>query len=310
MTSARRFYRIVLGVAALGLVAAAAAVAVAASNVTLLPRSSAALWDACQRLILPHLTPAGIGVLLLTLVGTAVVVIGLRSLIRQVGAQRRYRAKVHVCDHMTVRGVDAGVFTHPEPQAFCAGLVRPRIFVSTGAVRGLSPAELEAVLMHERHHLVRRDPLRILLARALGEALFFVPAVKRLARRYEQLAEVAADEAAIAAVESPGTLASALLTFGERGAPSVVVGIAPERVDHLLGSPPRWRLPRALLAASLVAAAALIVFAAAVSMSGSSADLNLPMLAARSCMLLMVALPVGFLVAARLVARPLLDRRS
>jgi len=38
------------------------------------------------------------------------------------------------------------VFRAPGSQAFCAGLLRPRIYVSTGALRALGSDELGAVL--------------------------------------------------------------------------------------------------------------------------------------------------------------------
>lgn len=310
MTSASRLYRLVLVVGALGLVGAASAAVVALTNITLAPHSSQALWAACRRLVMPQLDTLGIAVLALGLVAATAAALGLRSLARQLHAQHRYRNAIQVFDETRVGDVDVALIDDTEPQAFCAGLLRPRVFVSTGAVERLSRPELEAVIAHECHHQARRDPLRILLARALGDALFFVPAMRRLTRRYEQLAEVAADEAAISAATDRGTLASALLAFGERGTPSIVVGIAPERVDHLLGSTPRWRLPRALLAMSLAAASALLALAFAVAMAHAPGALNLSMLAARSCMLVMVAVPLGLLIAARLTARPLVSRRT
>ncbi|MBX3706807.1 MAG: M56 family metallopeptidase [Pseudomonadales bacterium] len=47
--------------------------------------------------------------------------------------------------------------------AWCAGILRPRIFLSTGLITALSKAELEIVLNHERAHARRRDNLRHLL---------------------------------------------------------------------------------------------------------------------------------------------------
>ena len=131
-----------------------------------------------------------------------------------------------------------------QPQAFCAGFLRPRVFLSTGALRHLGQDELGAVLAHEEHHRARRDPLRIALARVFSHAFFFLPVLRRLSDRYCAMAELAADDAAARVSRGGGaTLASALLSFSASAHPQGAVGIAPERVDHLLGRTPSWRLP-------------------------------------------------------------------
>jgi Peptidase family M48 len=71
-------------------------------------------------------------------------------------------------------------------QAFAVtrGLLRPRILVSSGALATLDPAELAAVLGHERAHLRRRDPLRLLAARLLADAGCYLPALRWLSHRF------------------------------------------------------------------------------------------------------------------------------
>jgi Zn-dependent protease with chaperone function len=66
------------------------------------------------------------------------------------------------------------------PVAF--GLLRPEICVPERALIELDPAQRDAMLAHELAHLVRRDPLRLLLARILEGVFFFQP-LNRLARR-------------------------------------------------------------------------------------------------------------------------------
>ena len=85
------------------------------------------------------------------------------------------------------------VVPEPAPFAFCYGLLRPRICVSVGLARLLEPAEVEAVLRHERYHLELRDPLKLAVGRSLARALFFLPAVADLLQRYELARELAAD---------------------------------------------------------------------------------------------------------------------
>lgn len=81
---------------------------------------------------------------------------------------------------------------------FCLGFFRPRIWLTSGLVELLSDEELSAVLAHEKHHTRQRDPLRLLVSRALQSAFFFLPFVTDLAKVAELQQEVAADQAAIA----------------------------------------------------------------------------------------------------------------
>ena len=66
-----------------------------------------------------------------------------------------------------------GVIRDPRPQAFCAGYLRPAVYVSRRTVELLGDSELDAVLAHEHHHRRVRDPLRIACGRVLSEALLF-----------------------------------------------------------------------------------------------------------------------------------------
>jgi hypothetical protein len=131
------------------------------------------------------------------------------------------------------------------------------VYVSTAAVERLGADELAAVVTHEAHHAERRDPLRILIARAIGDAY----SLGALPRREQALAELAAD-AAVVRSRGAAPLASALLAFD-------AAEIAPERVDRLAGGSPRDEVPRALVAgAGAVIAALLVVLALAVLVHG------------------------------------------
>ncbi len=66
------------------------------------------------------------------------------------------------------------------PVAF--GVVAPEICVPERCLSDLTAAQQEAMLAHELAHVVRCDPLRLLLAR-LVEAVFFFQPLNRLARR-------------------------------------------------------------------------------------------------------------------------------
>ncbi len=99
-------------------------------------------------------------------------------------------------------------------EVLCYGLFRPRVYVTTGLLAALSLDELEAVLRHERHHLLQRDPLRSLLWTVLDTACWWAAPTSDDAHLRRELA---ADRAAIEAGQRL-PLARALLKLLERGA--------------------------------------------------------------------------------------------
>jgi bla regulator protein blaR1 len=229
----------------------------------------------------------------LALIGSSAIGIALRAVLRQRSAYRRFLARVEVVGRLGDRaGVQ--VIADPRPQAFCAGYLRPTVYISQGALDLLSQDELEAVLAHERYHLRVRDPLRLACGRVLSQALFFVPALRTLFGRYSDLAELNADGAAIrAGAGGRAALASALLVFEGSG-----VGVSPERVDSLLGQPIVWHRPWWLLTASLGTISSLIALTWSASRAASAqATFNLPFVSSQPCLAMLTALPVvGFLM--------------
>jgi Zn-dependent protease with chaperone function len=173
----------------------------------------------------------GMVLMLVLAVDTLAGGLGMRSVVREVRRQRAFRRRLPVGAVRTIAGTRVHVVPDRDPHAFCAGLLRPRIFVSSGALERLAPPSLHAVVAHEAEHAARRDPLRLLLARAVAAAVPGVPALRRLAARQAAVAELAADAAAVRALGSRQPLASALVVFGQSG------GVDRERVDHLAGRP-------------------------------------------------------------------------
>jgi Zn-dependent protease with chaperone function len=134
---------------------------------------------------------------------------------------------------MVLCGHSVTVLATARPAAFTAGWMRPRTFISDGAVSRLSGAELKAVLAHEDHHRRRRDPLRLAVRRVLAETLFFLPGLRQLRATHDQLAEIAADRHANrTAGGDPRPLAAALLAFDSAAAAGA--GISATRADRLI----------------------------------------------------------------------------
>lgn len=115
------------------------------------------------------------------------------------------------------------VFEAPVATAFTAGLIRPRVFVSTAALDLLTTDEIEAVLLHERAHMQHSDPLRMTLARLIASLLFFLPLADELRCRFETAKELEADRAVLEAQRRVAPLAGALVRLGS----------APLRTQHV-----------------------------------------------------------------------------
>jgi len=146
----------------------------------------------------------GVGTLFRQLGATAVLI---RSLVsRKVRVPARVRA---AASGLGLEGrVD--VVGDDRPFSFCYWFLRPRICLSTGLVRRLERDELRAVLLHERYHLLHRDPLRLVVARYFAAGLYVIPVVDELVGFYTLEKEIAADQEAVRAAGDVSALASAL----------------------------------------------------------------------------------------------------
>jgi Zn-dependent protease with chaperone function len=290
--TAWRLYRLGLALGAAGVAACLAAVGVGARSVHVQPAAAHRLTVAGARFTYPAMDAAAIVVLALAALGAAVLVVAGRAALRQVRDHRRLMRALPVSG--TVPGHPAvRVLATTTPLAFCAGWLRPRVYVSSGVLQRLSADELAAVLAHEREHQAVRDPLRLAVGRVLAQALFFLPVLRPLHERYGDVAELRADAAAADALGGAvAPLASAMLVFGTSPTGGVV-GISTERVDSLLGRPIAWRLPRAPLVTGLVTVAGLVAITWWVGGAASAeASLNLPVLSSQPCLLVLTLVPV------------------
>jgi Zn-dependent protease with chaperone function len=288
-SSPGRIYGFGAGLSLLGLATVALVLLVVGQSTTFAVPGLHELAMACREAVPSDVTLGSLAVLGLAAIGVAAIVRGAVSATRQLSAHRRLMAAVAVRGRRSIGGVEVAVIAGAAPQAFCAGCLRPQIYLSEGAL-ALTPSEVLAVVAHEAHHEARRDPLRLLVARILSAGLFFLPVLGRLNDRYESLAELAADDAASAEPASRRALASALLKFESAGA--AVVGIAPERVDHLLGRRPRWELPVSLLLASLIAVGSLVTVALVTALTVDGGAVSASLLLGRSCRARLVAVPL------------------
>jgi hypothetical protein len=263
-----------------------------------------------QKLSYPAANLAAVVVVFLALLGLAVTVMTVLGAGRELAASVRFGRRMRGADPEPLDGVL--VFGDGRPRAFCAGLLRPRVYVSSGAVATLDEPALRAVVLHERHHARRRDPLRLATGRVLARALFFMPGLGELLRRHQALAELGADESAVnAGAEYRSALARAMMSFSDDAGSGEVVGIDPARVDHLLGEPPSWRFP-ALLCLAAVSVIALITAVAALAgqVARGSATLAAPFLSSRPCIVVLAMIPAALGLMILLLARRAWSRRQ
>jgi bla regulator protein blaR1 len=296
-----------------GMVAAAVAVGTAIGSVHRASMGAGRLDVAGLALSYPVLNRAEWLLIGLAAVGANAISFAGRAIWRQRSAYRGFLERVEVIGqldgHPTVN-----VIAGSRPEAFCAGYLRPTVYISQGALESLTTPELEAVLAHEQHHTLVRDPLRFAFGRILSQALFFVPVMGSLRDRDADLAELNADRAAVrASAGRQSPLASALLVF-DASAPPGASGISSARVDSLLGEPDDWRIPFWRLAASFAGLSALSLLVWQASLFASvRATLNVPFLSSEPCVVVMLLLPLlgciaGFRRRAR--ARRISSRRG
>jgi len=165
----------------------------------------------------------------------------------------------------------AVVVEHSDPVAYCVAGRDPTVILSTGAVDALDSAQLQAVLAHERAHLIGRHHRLLALARVGRLVLPFLPLMRDVDTQVERLVELHADDAA-ARTHDPRSLATALVVLATSASPQQVLAAAAtdsvQRIHRLLRpAEPLGKLPRQLLrvgATSLALAPVALALAPAV----------------------------------------------
>jgi beta-lactamase regulating signal transducer with metallopeptidase domain len=96
------------------------------------------------------------------------------------------------------------------------GFFRPMIVLPKWALRELSTAELNSILIHELAHLQRRDDWTNLAQKVLRALLFFHPAVWWVERQLSLEREMACDDVVLSRTADPRAYAECLVTVAER----------------------------------------------------------------------------------------------
>ncbi len=181
-----------------------------------------------------------------------------------VTTMRTLRARRRHCDLLDVLATPwpavpgAHVLDHAAPVAYCLPGRRSRLVLSVGTLRALDPAQVVAVLAHERAHLRERHDLVVLPFVAWGATAPFVQGMVRAQIAVAALVEMRADDVA-AAHTRPAELACALRTVGG-AAPAAALGSFVTALDRRLDriTTPPAPLPGPVSALVRLAAAALV----------------------------------------------------
>ncbi len=184
---------------------------------------------------------------------------------------------------MTAEASGMVVLDAPQRAAYCVPGRPGTIVVTSGALAVLKPAQLNAVIAHERAHLAGRHHLLVALTRGLAAILPGVPLFSRGCAEVARLSEMQADDAA-ARRAGRRSLIEALLAMGT-GAEMPAVPDLPRptataltatghavtaRVERLLDPPPRAKRARCAMALLSVLVALPAVSGAVFVLAGSA----------------------------------------
>ena len=122
------------------------------------------------------------------------------------------------------------------------GWLRPVVLIPLGCLSGLSPTQVEAILVHELSHIRRHDYLVSVLQTIVEALLFYHPAVWWVSRHIRREREHCCDDLAVQYAEDALTYARALSLLEEHRSalPAIALGanggILTMRIKRLLGS--------------------------------------------------------------------------
>lgn len=140
-----------------------------------------------------------------------------------------FRAMGHQCLVARLHGVARPTVIDGRPVAIVpgsrvalvAGIRRPRTFLSTDVLEALTDAELAAVVVHERHHELRRAPAALIVLQGIAAVLGWIPPIARLLERRRARIEIDADAHALSRGSTRQAIAGAIVKLG--GPPMVPV---------------------------------------------------------------------------------------
>ena len=89
------------------------------------------------------------------------------------------------------------IFKEQKLMAFCMGVLRPKIFISSEVLKRMTYHEVEAIILHERQHVIGKDNLVMLFLNLIKTAFFFFPVVTDFVNNLEIQREITADQSVV-----------------------------------------------------------------------------------------------------------------
>ncbi|GAB2625324.1 M56 family metallopeptidase [Streptomyces capparidis] len=111
-------------------------------------------------------------------------------------SRTRHRSVLDMVGRRSAR-LRVTVLEHDLPAAYCLPGLRPRVVVSEGALRLLSPEQLDAVLEHERSHITGRHHLAMAAVEAFATVFRGLPLARHARQQTAVLLEMIADDRAL-----------------------------------------------------------------------------------------------------------------
>jgi len=212
---------------------------------------------------------------LMALLGAATWILSVTRVVSAVRGTVRY---LNQCER---RGRKINVPGEPSPALLLAdespvlavaGVVHPRLVISRTVLRGLTAAQRDAALRHERAHRTSRDNIKRFLILLSPDVLPFLRAFTTLERSWARFTEWAADDQAAEGDSHRAlSLASALVSVAKMGSKPKLSYLfsslvhddeeLTERVDRLLRPQPNPGKPAEVLVPFLTSAGALMAIA-------------------------------------------------
>lgn len=202
------------------------------------------------------------GTALLTALLARVAVVGRRTARQRAQEGRRHLDVLRIAARREAGPHPTLWLEHDRPLAFSlAG--KPGVVVATdGLHRHLTPAQVEAVLTHERAHLEGRHHLLVTIGDVVAATLPFLPLFKLAAIAIREFVEMAADTAAVRA-HGAENVRVALLRVTGHGAPGAALAMSRDAVETRLARLQQRRsapsTARRLLSCGLAGAAAMVL---------------------------------------------------
>lgn len=174
-----------------------------------------------------------------------------RHLHRSRTASERLRVTVRAVgqEHPTIDGLWV-VPDDRRASVYCLAGREPAIVITAAALESLNPAELVAVVAHERAHITGRHHAIFAIADALRDCFGILPVFRIGRAEIQRLLELAADDVAVRRTDRY-TVARAMLAVAGGYVPHTAVGASGSqpvaRIERLVTSPDQRRQPRATL---------------------------------------------------------------